>query len=126
MSAFPFPVIEAPTFKATLAVEDSAWRMRWAGTADLLVQKQLGAFLTEAHECAASHMASRVVVDLTELKFINSSCLKNVVSWLIAVKNDSKDRQYHIVFRINPKAGWQDRSFTAMSCMCSDLVTLES
>ena len=92
MSAFPFPTIEAPTFNATLSADDSSWTMRWAGTADLLVQKQLGAFLTEAHECAASHMVSRVVVDLTELKFINSSCLKNVVTWLIKVKNDTKER----------------------------------
>ena len=126
MSAFPLPTVESHSFKATLAVEDSSWQMRWTGTADLLVQEQLGAFLTAAHECATSYLASRMVVDVTELKFINSSCLKNVVSWLITVKNDAKNRQYHIVFRINPKATWQDRSFTAMACMCADLVTLES
>jgi hypothetical protein len=126
VSAFPLPAIEAQTFRATLAVEDSSWHMRWAGTADLLVQDQLGTFLTAAHACATSYLASRMVVDVTELKFINSSCLKNVVSWLIAVKNDAKNRQYHIVFRTNPKATWQDRSFTAMACMCADLVTLES
>lgn len=126
MSVFPLPAVEAHTFKATLAVEDSSWQMRWAGTADFLVQEQLGAFLTAAHECATSYLASRVVVDVTELKFINSSCLKNVVSWLITVKNDAKNRQYHIVFWLNPKATWQDRSFTAMACMCADLVTLES
>jgi hypothetical protein len=118
--------VETHSFKATLAVEDASWQMRWTGTADLLVQDQLGAFLTAAHECATSYLASRMVVDVTELKFINSSCLKNVVSWLITVKNDAKNRQYHIVFRINPKATWQDRSFTAMACMCADLVTLES
>jgi hypothetical protein len=126
VSVFPLPAIEANTFRATLSVENSSWHMRWFGTADLLVQDQLGAFLTAAHDCATSYLASRVVVDVTELKFINSSCLKNVVSWLITVKNDPKDRQYHIVFRINPKATWQDRSFTAMACMCADLVTLES
>jgi hypothetical protein len=126
VSAFPLPAVEANTFKASLAVENSSWHMKWAGTADLLVQDKLGEFLTAAHQCATSYLANRVVVDVTDLKFINSSCLKNVVSWLITVKNGAKDRQYHIAFRINPKAAWQDRSFTAMACMCADLVTLES
>lgn len=125
MNTFPLPKIEQRTFKATLAVESSSLRMALTGTADLTVQQQLGPFLEAVHSCATNHLASSVLVDLNGLGFINSSCLKAMVSWIFKVRTEGKERQYQIVFLTDPKAQWQQRSFHALSCMCAELVSIQ-
>jgi hypothetical protein len=113
------------SFNATLAVESSSLRVRLAGTADLLVHDQLATFLDSVHACATEHLVSRVLVDVNELGFINSSCLKCLVTWIFKVHSDARARQYQIVFLTNHSSPWQERSFHALSCMCTELVSIE-
>lgn len=117
--------VRHPSFNATLAVESSSLRVSLAGTADLVVQQQLATFLDAVHACATEHMVSRVLVDVNELTFINSSCLKCVVTWIFKVRGDERARQYQIVFLTNHTTPWQERSFHALSCMCTELVSIE-
>src|SRR3954469_3244395 len=125
MTAFPLPVIQHRTFDATLAIDNATLRVKLAGTADLLVQQQLSAFLDAVHTCATDHLATSVLVDLNELGFINSSCLKSMVTWIFKVRTEEKPRQYQIIFLTDPKARWQQRSFHALSSMCAELVSTQ-
>jgi hypothetical protein len=125
VTSFPLPSIQHRTFNAKLAVEDSSMRVTLAGTADLLVQQQLSAFLMAVHVCATDHLATTVLVDINGLGFINSSCLKCMVTWIFKVRTEEKQRQYQIIFLANPKAQWQQRSFHALSCMCAELVSIQ-
>jgi len=125
VSAHPLPSVSAPEFSARLTLQDESLRAALAGTADLNVQKQLEVFLGEVHACATKHMAGSVVVDLASLEFINSSCLKAVVGWILSVHGEPPERQYRIVFVANPAAKWQRRSLNALTCMCAELVSVE-
>jgi hypothetical protein len=124
-SGEPLASVKHRSFNATLAVESSTLRVRLAGTADLVVQEQLATFLGAVHACATEHMVSRVLVDVNDLGFINSSCLKCLVTWIFKVHGDERARQYRIVFLTNHASPWQERSFHALSCMCTELVSIE-
>lgn len=113
------------SFDANLTAESSSLRICLAGTADLLVHEQLAAFLDSVHACATEHRVSRVLVDVSKLGFINSSCLKNFVTWIFKVHNGERAQQYQIVFLTNHSSPWQERSFHALSCMCTELVSIE-
>jgi hypothetical protein len=119
------PGVQHRGFNATLAVESSCLRVSLAGTADLLVQEQFAKFLDSVHGCAMEQMTSRVLVDVNKLGFINSSCLKCLVSWIYTVHTDALERQYQIVFLTDHTAPWQERSFHALSCMCTELVSID-
>jgi hypothetical protein len=125
MSASPLPAVADTDFRALLTIDGPSLQVVLTGTADLNVQKQLDAFLTAVHECATGHMATNVVVDLRELEFMNSSCLKCVVSWIFSVRTEPVERQYRIVFMANPQAQWQRRSLYALSCMAAELVSVQ-
>jgi hypothetical protein len=125
VTSFPLPSIRHKTFNATLTVENATLRVTFSGTADLLVQQQLNAFLVAVHDCATDHLATSVLVDLNALGFINSSCLKCMVTWIFRVHTEEKQRQYQIIFLANPKAQWQQRSFHALSSMCAELVSIQ-
>jgi hypothetical protein len=125
MTAFPLPTLQGRHFNATLAVENATLRVALSGTADLLVQPQLTTFLAAVHACATDHLATSVLVDLNELGFINSACLKCLVGWIFKVRTEEKHRQYQIVFLANPNAQWQQRSFHALSCICAELVSIQ-
>jgi hypothetical protein len=64
--------------------------------------------LKQLHSEALHRAAAEVELDVLELYFMNSSCLKALVSWIDSVENDGK-ALYHIRFRTNPKLLWQRR-----------------
>lgn len=66
-----------------------------------------------------------MVVDLTRLEFMNSSCFKSFVAWIEQVQNLDPSEQYRIQFLSDPNMHWQRRSLKALSCFAADLITVE-
>lgn len=97
-----------------------------AGTADTAVREPLEEFFTQVHSEAVRLTTPTVVVDLRELEFMNSSCLKVFVAWLARLRELEAPAQYKVCFRSNPKLLWQRRSLAALSCFAIDLVTIET
>ena len=96
------------------------------GNADLTVKAELYRFMTAVHEEARRTGAKEVVVDLKELEFINSSCLKSLVWWISSVNELTADRQYRITFLTSPAMYWQRRSLSALAGLASDLVSISA
>jgi hypothetical protein len=119
------PAIDNPDFHASVSIADSALDMRLAGTADLNVRKQLDAFLASVHALASQRAVTRVTVDMRALEFMNSSCLKGVVSWIGTVHEAPPDRQYRIVFLAKTGSRWQRRSLFALSAVATNLVSIQ-
>jgi hypothetical protein len=67
-----------------------------------------------------------VAIDLHQLEFMNSSCFKNVVSWLNRVQELPTTAQYYVRFLSNPALLWQRRSLHALQCFANELVRIES
>ena len=115
---------EQMTMQGRLA--DDSIVVRLIGTADTGVREQLEEFFTQLHAEAVRLNTPEVVVDVRELEFMNSSCLKVFVAWLAQLRELQAPVQYKVRFRSNPTLLWQRRSLAALSCFAIDLVTIET
>jgi hypothetical protein len=109
---------------ATLA--DDAIRVRMRGTADIPARAALDQLLAQLHAETRRLAVKTVIVDLTQLEFMNSSCFKSFVTWIELVQNLEPQDQYRIQFLSDPNMHWQRRSLRALSCFAADLITVES
>jgi hypothetical protein len=96
------------------------------GNADLNVKTQLDGFLITVHEEARRLSVSDVEVDVRRLEFMNSSCLKTLVGWISRIQDEPPAKQYRVLFRSSPALFWQRRSLHALSCLASDLVSVQT
>jgi len=117
------PVNDAD-FRARAGAEGPSLHVTLVGNADLTVKTELDRFMTAVHEEARRIDAKEVVVDLKELEFMNSSCLKSLVWWISSVNELTADRQYHITFLSSPAMYWQRRSLTALAGLAGNLVSI--
>jgi hypothetical protein len=96
------------------------------GTADLTVKTQLERFLRTVHTEAQRCLAEEVTVDVRQLEFMNSSCLKCLVWWISTVQEQPGEGKYRIVFVSSPSVYWQRRSLNALACLANDIITIQA
>lgn len=108
------------------SIEAGTVKVRFSGTADLEARADLERYMNKLHDEAVRLTASKVVIDLRELEFMNSSCFKIFVSWLAKVRDLTPAQQYRIDLLSNPSLLWQRRSLAALSCFAVDLVKIET
>jgi len=96
------------------------------GNADLNVKSELDRFMSAVHEEARRIGAREVVVDVKQLEFMNSSCLKSFVWWISSVHDLAAAHQYRITFVSSPAMYWQRRSLTALAGLANDLVSISA
>jgi hypothetical protein len=116
--------IDGLTFSAQASLRNDSITICLTGNGDVKAQEPLEAFLTALHAEASRVGAERVELDCRELLFMNSSCLKVLVSWIGAVQDAPVEQHYKISFLSNPQLHWQKRSLRALSCFAPDLVTI--
>ena len=97
-----------------------------SGTADITVQNQLDSFLREVHQEAQRSRAEEVTVDVRQLEFMNSSCLKCLVWWVSTVQEQPVEGKYRIVFVSSPSVYWQRRSLDALACLAGDIISVHT
>jgi hypothetical protein len=111
---------------AVAAADDAAVRVTLTGSADSRVMTKLASLLGRAHDEAARRNSPEVVVDLRALEFMNSSCFKAFVSWIVRVQGLPADAQYKIRFLSDKGKHWQNRSLGALTCFAVDLIRVEA
>jgi hypothetical protein len=126
MSAPNIPAVLNSDFSATAAAEGRSLNLSLSGNADFTIKTSLDQFLLSSHEEARRLQVEEVVVDLRQLEFMNSSCLKSLVLWINQVQAMEPAERYRITFLSSPTVYWQKRSLHALSCLATDLVTLQS
>jgi hypothetical protein len=125
MSIGPLPMVDDQDFAARLISDESSLRVSMKGTADLTVQKRLETFLDTVHNFATEHATTVVFVDLSQLEFMNSSCLKGVVTWVLAVQAAPLERKYRITFIADPAARWQHRTLQTLVGVAPGIVSVQ-
>ena len=118
--------LEESMLAADAAVADSVLTTKLRGTADVESRVGLERYVDELHKEACRLKMSKVVIDLRELEFMNSSSFKVFITWLSQIKELPLDAQYKIHLLSNPNLHWQRRSLAALSCFAVDLVTIET
>jgi hypothetical protein len=101
-------------FSTKTAVENRLIRIRLSGNADMSVVSRLDQYLKSVHDTMVRLERKRVVVDMHELYFMNSSCLKALVSWITKVQGMVETSRYRIELVANPNLHWQRRSLAAL------------
>lgn len=113
-------------FSANASTGEGRIMVSLSGTADVTSRNQLDHFLREVHQEAQRQRAEEVTVDVRQLEFMNSSCLKCLVWWVSTVQEQPTDGKYRIVFVSSPSVYWQRRSLDALACLAGDIISVQT
>jgi anti-anti-sigma factor len=117
--------IRETEFTAHAAHGEHALLVTMAGKADLNSSSQLERFVDEVHAEAQRLHPAAVRVDLRQVEFMNSSCLRCLVRWIGQIQTLASPEQYRLTLVSSPTASWQKRSLLALTLLSSDLVSVE-
>jgi hypothetical protein len=105
--------------------DESRLRVSLRGHADVNAKRALDGFVAEVDREASVGPVAEVVVDMRRLEFMNSSCLKTLVTWLNNVRQRPAAQQYLIRFLRDRAAYWQERSLAALKAFAPAIVHVE-
>ncbi len=100
--------------------------MSLSGTADALALAALESLLSQLHDHVLAAHHKTVLLDFTQLGFINSSCFAKLIAWVHRVRLLPEASAYTIRIRTSEKQTWQRRSLHALKCFAVDVVTIET
>ena len=100
--------------------EATGTRMPVVAFSGLLTARDPGPLLTpffdKLHQAMVREGQREVEIDITELRFMNSSSFKHFVSWLRLNGSLPNDQRYQINFLLSAAHHWQTASIGALSC----------
>ena len=97
--------------------------VKFSGNGDAEAVTPLDRFLKLLHKTLLDDQSVTVQVDLCDLYFMNSSCLKAFVSWIYKV--NASGRPYEIHLQLNPRQPWQRRSLEPLKRLAPMVVFLD-
>ena len=92
------------------------------GNWDMTAATPLDEFTRNLQARAEQMKVERVIVELAEVEFMNSSCLKSFARWLASL---SKKEQHGYTVTFRTGLPWQRRSLEALKALASDKITIE-
>ena len=115
--------IRANGFALVPLPENPVPTVKFSGNGDAEAVVPLDRFLKLLHKNLTDDKSTEVYVDLADLYFMNSSCLKAFVSWIYKVNTTGKPYQIHL--QMNPRQPWQKRSLEPLKRLAPAVVVLE-
>ncbi len=109
---------------ALVPVQADPPQIRFTGNGDSEAVGPLARYLRQLHTELLGNHCTTVSVDLRELYFMNSSCLKNFVSWIYKV--DTEGKPYEITLMANARLQWQQRSLATLQRLAPKIVTIST
>jgi len=97
--------------------------VKLSGNGDAEAVTPLDRSLTSLHHKLLDASVSSVVVDLYDLYFMNSSCLKAFVAWIYKVR--TLGSPYRIRLQLNPRQRWQRRGLEPLQRLAPAVVFLD-
>jgi hypothetical protein len=104
----------------------SVVRVELSGEAEMTSAEALADALRDAHSRVLAARHAEVVVDITQLHFANSTCLKQILSWLGRIVTLEAAQSYRVRFLSNPNIHWQRRSLHALASFAPDVIIVEN
>ena len=98
----------------------------FSGSAELPAVAALGKLLHELHARAVASSVKEIHADLRHLEFMNSSCFKNLITWITELQDEPADKQYQIHFLSSSAMLWQRRSMHALKSFATELIHIET
>jgi len=107
--------LEVGELSASSSQSGEIVNLAFAGNADGRSDKALEKFLHELHAEIVTLPVILVEVDIRSLEFMNSSCFKGFITWIVQVRRMKRPSRYRIRFLATSKHPWQKRSLHAIS-----------
>jgi anti-anti-sigma regulatory factor len=114
--------IKAEGYSLAATEESGRVSVRLTGTFDMTATTDLSLFLVSIEGDAKRLNVREIVLDVVEVYYLGSSCIKSFVTLVEALK---KHGNLLIRVVVNPRLDWQDRTFAVLSRLAPALVVLE-
>jgi hypothetical protein len=111
------------TFSACAVHDGQDIVIRFTGTADVVAQPHLERLFDVVHAQALALGVRLVQVDLRELEFMSSSCIKDMLMWLEKVRKG--ETRYLVTFLSSEAHPWQRRSLQPLKQFARGIVSIE-
>ncbi|WP_437630246.1 hypothetical protein [Sorangium sp. So ce854] len=115
------PVV-TDSFGIEPVLREDTLAVKLAGTGDMSAAGPLGTFLKDLGAEAARLRVGVVQFDVRNLYFLNSSCLKALISFICGLAG--LGLRCKVQFVTDARLGWQRRSLTALERMSPDVVSI--
>lgn len=83
-------------------------------------------FLRRIHAATIESGLRRLTVDLSKLKFMNSSSIRSLVDWVEWIRKEPDARQYVLHFVTKPNVTWQETTLSAIQSLGGEHVVVQS
>jgi hypothetical protein len=110
--------------RATARLDGTKLLVTLEGHADLRTKAMLDGVLGRVHDVAVERKAPEVRLDLRAVEFMNSSCIKSLVSWIGDAQDAAPEGAYAITLMGSSAVHWQTRSLEALSGL-ADIVRID-
>jgi hypothetical protein len=117
--------VKGPEFAGAASHDGTRITTRLTGNADTAAVELVGHLLRDVHSAATRLSVNEAVLDLRDLEFMNSSCFKNLLSWLNDILDLAPVRRYRVRIISNPEIHWQRRSMHALQAFALDLIVVD-
>ncbi|WP_437752253.1 hypothetical protein [Sorangium sp. So ce1389] len=122
MSSLRVEPVVTDSFGIEPALRDDTLGVKLTGTGDMAAVAPLDMFLKDMQSEALRLRVSAVEFDVRALYFLNSSCLKALISFISRL--GTQGMKCKIQFLTDARLGWQRRSLTALERMSPELVSI--
>jgi hypothetical protein len=82
-------------------------------------------FLRRVHLAATDAGMKKLTVDMTQLRFMNSSSIRSLVDWVEWIRKEPEARRYHLVFVTKPDVTWQQTTMAAIRAFGGEHVSVQ-
>jgi hypothetical protein len=83
-------------------------------------------FLRRVHMAATEAGLKKLTVDMTELRFMNSSSIRSLVDWVEWIRKEPEARQYRLLFVTKPDVTWQQTTMSAIRAFGGEHVSVQN
>jgi hypothetical protein len=118
--------VQEPNFRTEAKHDAERLEVSVQGEASLESLETLSRLLDATHEEAVRLNSKEVVMNLTQLEFLNSSGVKHFVKWLRRASAAGDGQGYRIRILSSPLVPWQRRGLEALRCFAPQRVTVET
>lgn len=82
-------------------------------------------FIDKVHDSIIEQGLKSITIDITELAYLNSSAIKEIVYWVLKQKNLTDQEVYTITFLCNSQFLWQESSISTIIFLNPDYIKKE-
>ncbi|HEY5934142.1 MAG TPA: hypothetical protein VIU61_05900 [Kofleriaceae bacterium] len=104
--------------------DDATISVVLSGSAETAALDNLDLFLTRVHAESVRLHVREVVVDMTKLEFMNSSCFRIVLTWITDIEDLEPAARYRVKVLSDSKLHWQNRSLHSLRSFAVDTVSV--